>query len=510
LNIEYGQSLTKSERDQTSDIPVYGSSGIVGNHNQPLIDGPCIIVGRKGSAGEVHYSQGPCWPIDTTYYIQVPSALSPLYVYYALRSLNLESLDKSTTIPSLSRDDFYAQFISIPPLPEQHRIVDAIETQFTRLDAAVAALKRIQTALERYRASVLKAACEGRLTPTEAALARAEGREYEPAGALLTRILAERRARWEGERWQYEIERAKKKAAQAERKAAGLPYYIRDLAPEDWQDIPEAEYADYLPKSDRWKHKYKEPEAPDTEYLPDLPEGWVWTKLGQIFGVYVGATPRRNRPEYWNGSINWVSSGEVAFCRVRSTRETITELGLDNSSTELHPPGTVLLGMIGEGKTRGQVAILDIAATHNQNSAAIRVSEANLPPEYIYYFLTKEYERTRTRGSGGNQPALNKSRVQSIPLPLPPLPEQRRIVAEVERRLSLIEALETAVARNLRRAERLRQSILKRAFAGRLVPQDPGDEPAAALLARVRAEREQADGQSHCRRQRAQKRLPRI
>ena len=148
--------------------------------------------------------------------------------------------------------------------------------------------------------------------------------------------------------------------------------------------------------------------------LPNLPENWVWTRIGQIFDVYVGATPRRNKPEYWGGDIPWVSSGEVAFCRIHKTRETICQLGFENSSTKIHPPGTVLLGMIGEGKTRGQAAILEIAACNNQNSAAIRVSEVGLAPEFVYYYFEHEYERTRKLSSGNNQPALSKNRVQSM------------------------------------------------------------------------------------------------
>ena len=146
--------------------------------------------------------------------------------------------------------------------------------------------------------------------------------------------------------------------------------------------------------------------------------------------------------------------------------------------------------MIGEGKTRGQAAILEIETCNNQNSAAIRVSESGLPPEYVYYYLQGRYEQTRRMSSGGNQPALNKDRVRTIAVPLPPLAEQKRIVTEVERRLSVIDELELQVEANLKRAERLRQAILKRAFEGKLVPQDPGDEPASVLLERIRAERE--------------------
>jgi len=102
-------------------------------------------------------------------------------------------------------------------------------------------------------------------------------------------------------------------------------------------------------------------------------------------------------------------------------------LGLANTSTKVHAPGTVFLGMIGEGKTRGQAAILDITACHNQNSAAIRVAETPIPSEYIYHYLRFVYEITRRVGSGNNQPALNKSRVQAMTFPLAPLEEQLRI-----------------------------------------------------------------------------------
>ena len=136
--------------------------------------------------------------------------------------------------------------IPLFPLAEQHRIVDAIESYFTRLDAAVATLERVQRNLTRYRASVLKAAVEGRLVPTEAELARAEDRDYEPASVLLERILVERRRRWE-------------EAELAKMTAKGK-----------------------TPKDDKWKAKYKEPDEPDIGDLPVLPQGWSWVTLDQL------------------------------------------------------------------------------------------------------------------------------------------------------------------------------------------------------------------------------------
>ena len=362
----------------------------------------------------------------------------------------LNPLQRGTSYPAVRDGDVLSQALMLPPLPEQRRIVAEIEKQFTRLDASVDGLKRTQANLKRYRASVLKAACEGKLVPTEAELARTEGRDYESADHLLERILAERRAQWESQ--------------------------------------------------EKRRGKYSEPVARDTTDLPKLPDGWVWSNLGESFEVHVGATPRRLRPDFWNGDIAWVSSGEVSFNRIKEARETITEAGVAKSSVNVHPTGTVLLGMIGEGKTRGQVSILDIPAGNSQNSAAIRVSQSGLPPEYVFYYLWGQYDSTRRIGSGNNQPALNKSRVQLIPLPLPPLSEQYRIVAEVERHLSVIQKAEAAVDTSLKRAERLRQSILKQAFSGQLVPQDPDDEPASVLLERIRAEREAAEASAKAQR----------
>lgn len=148
--------------------------------------------------------------------------------------------------------------------------------------------------------------------------------------------------------------------------------------------------------------------------------------------------------------------------------------------------------MIGEGKTRGQAAILDIAAANNQNVASILCPETPILTEWVFFWLMSRYEQTRQGGvaSGGMQPALNSAKVRALVIALPPLTEQQRIVAEVERRLSVVEGLEASIEANLKRAERLRQAVLKRAFEGKLVPQDPNDEPASALLERIQAERE--------------------
>ena len=178
----------------------------------------------------------------------------------------------------------------LPPLPEQHRIVAKLEELFSDLDAGVAALQRAKANLKRYRAAVLKEAVEGTLT----AEWRAKNPDVEPGSVLLERILVERRRRWE-----------------AEQMAA---FEAKGKTP-----------------AKGWEEKYKEPVGVDDSGLPELPEGWCWASVGQAFEVFVGATPSRSKPEYWNGDISWVSSGEVSFRTISATREKITSLGLANA-----------------------------------------------------------------------------------------------------------------------------------------------------------------------------------
>ncbi|MER5343219.1 restriction endonuclease subunit S [Streptomyces mirabilis] len=221
----------------------------------------------------------------------------------------------------------------------------------------------------------------------------------------------------------------------------------------------------------------------------DIPDGWRWTTIGKLFKVAVGSTPSRGNSAYWGGDVPWVSSGEVSFARISSTRESITVDSITNPEARIHPPGTVMIAMIGEGRTRGQAAILDIPAAHNQNCASIRVSETAILPEFVYYFLMARYEETRREASGGNQPALNKGKIQNLEIPIPPLGTQRNIVARVQELEEDLRGLREAVTDGWARASKLRNALFHAAFTGRLMPQDPDDEPASALLDRSRAQR---------------------
>jgi type I restriction enzyme, S subunit len=124
---KYGQALPERVRELGS-VPVYGSNGVVGNHSIALTSGPTIVIGRKGSVGEVNYSNEPCWPIDTTYYVDGYSTKADVrWLSYALQSLNLPGLNKATGVPGLNRNDAYEKELHVPPLDEQRRIAAILD-----------------------------------------------------------------------------------------------------------------------------------------------------------------------------------------------------------------------------------------------------------------------------------------------------------------------------------------------------------------------------------------------
>jgi len=165
FEFKYGKGLPQEKRNGAGSVPVYGSNGVVGSHNHAITRGTTIVVGRKGSVGEVHLSPQPCWPIDTTYFIdEFPEGWPPLYWKLFLESLRLGQQEKSSAIPGISRSDVYQLEVAIPPVAEQRRIVAKLEKLLDQVDSCQQRLSKIPGLLKQFRQSVLAAACSGRLT----------------------------------------------------------------------------------------------------------------------------------------------------------------------------------------------------------------------------------------------------------------------------------------------------------------------------------------------------------
>ena len=160
---KYGKALPAAVRDG-GEFPVYGSNGVIGQHSTWLSPAPTIVIGRKGSVGEICFSEKNCSPIDTTYYVESFEFFEPKFCFYLLKTLRLSDLNKSTAIPGLNRQDAYDLEIGLPPLAEQTRIAEKLDELLAQVDTLKARIDAIPALLKRFRQSVLAAAVSGRLT----------------------------------------------------------------------------------------------------------------------------------------------------------------------------------------------------------------------------------------------------------------------------------------------------------------------------------------------------------
>jgi type I restriction enzyme S subunit len=353
--------------------------------------------------------------------------------------------------------------VPVPPLEEQGRIVARLEELLSDLDAGVSILERARANLKKYRAAVLKSAVTGDLTADW----RAAHPHTEPTSKLLGRILAERRRKWEADQ-------------QAKFITAGK--------------IP--------PKS--WQGKYTEPTPPEARDLPPLPAGWHWTNADQLchqitdgehiqpryqafgFPMLTATHVRQGYVEFKN--VGYISKGDFDRCLLRC------------APTE----GDVLI--VSVGATTGRAAIVRKCEPFALVRSVLLLKPIDSGNYLLAWIQSPWCQQWIARASGASAQAhFYISDTKRMPVPLPPTAEQQQILSEVDRQLSGIAATEDYIAASLKRAGRLRQSILKEAFAGRLVPQDPADEPASALLDRIRETRS-ANGAPGDRERRRRKR----
>ncbi len=380
---------------------------------------PCMENGKFALATALHHGRAAG---STEFHVlRAGPGLLPKYLLHFLftpavrrnAKMNMKGAAGQLRVPV---QFFEGLRIPLPPLDVQTEIVEYLDEQLSRLDASVAALMRARANLKRYRASVLKAACEGRLVPTEAELARAEGRAFETSSQLLQRVLAERRAK---------------------RSSKGA---------------------------------YREPEAPIIGDLSQLPQGWTWARFDALADIVGGLAKSGSR-------VSLAPMREVPYLRVANVQrgyldldEIKTILATERDIEDLRlRPGDVLFNEGGDRDElgRGHVWNGEIPEAIHQNHVFRARADANhVLPTYLSMcgngYGIEWFSEFATQSV--NLASMSLSTLRKFPIALPPLAEQHRIVAEADRRLSLIRAAEAQVTANLARAKRLRQSILQAAF----------------------------------------------
>jgi type I restriction enzyme, S subunit len=382
---------------------------------------PCMENGKYAIAKDLHEGRAAG---STEFHVFRPSAqLDAQYLLNFLFShgvrqaarMNMRGAAGQLRVPA----SFFEELeIPLAPLPEQQRIVAEIEKQFTRLEAGLAGLRRVQANLKRYRAAVLKAACEGKLVPNEVELAKAEGRKVETGAELLERILAERHKNWTG------------------------------------------------------RGKYREPTPPDYTSGRPLPPGWTLATVQQLSTVVQYGTSAKTTEQ--KGGVPVLRMGNIVDGKLVTTQLKFLPENHAEFPELLLAPGDILFNRTNSAELVGKTAVF--RGNPSPCSFASYLIRArlcnNCLPDFVVYYINSIFGRAWVASCVSQQVGqanVNGTKLQALAIPLPPLAEQTRIVAEVERRLSVIDELEAVTAANIQRATRLRQSILQRAFTGELV-----------------------------------------
>lgn len=372
----------------------------------------------------------------------------------------LDAINQNTsavTVKHLSSKTIQSIPLPLPTRKEQDRLVEKLEELFSEFDNGIEELKAAQTKLSRYRQSLLKSAVEGSLTQQW----RAENRTQvqETGEQLLARILKQRREQWQQQKLAEFAEKGK-------------------IPPKNWQDA------------------YPEPVQPDTTGLPDLPEGWVWASLDMLGDIVSGVTKGTKRKAE-------IEMREVPYLRVANVQRGF--LALDEIKTILATesdikkytlmPGDVLFNEGGDRDKlgRGWVWYGEVDNCIHQNHVfRMRAFVTDLVPEFISHH-GNTFGKLWFQNAGKqttNLASINKGILQKFPVPLAPAVEQKRIIELLEEELTLLAKQEEYTLAALTASEAQRKNILKSAFSGQLVPQDPNDEPASVLLEKIKQERE--------------------
>ena len=421
-----------------------------------------VIIGMSGSIGKVctYVDDQPALQNQRTGKIQtyLKGEISPKFFGLYLSNIERQLVDfsKGVGVQNISAKDIEALAFNLPPRNEQHRIVAKIEELFSELDKGIESLKTAREQLKVYRQALLKYAFEGKLT---AQWRKANRDKLETADALLKRIQTER-----AQRYQQELEKWEAAGRQGSK-----PKVPKVLPPLTAKELAE---------------------------LPILPQGWIYVRAEEIAGfITKGTTPSKE--------LLFSGAGDIPFIKVYNLTKTgFLDFSIDPTfiGCETHNkllarskvyPGDVLMNIV--GPPLGKISIVPNSYPEWNINQAIAIFRSKIiSKQFLSTYLAHEKTvRSMMRKSKATAGQFNLTLeiCRETPIPFCCENEQKEIELLIDAKLSEVDRLDQTIIISLQQAEALRQSILKKAFSGQLVPQDPKDEPASTLLARIKAER---------------------
>jgi type I restriction enzyme S subunit len=443
VHFTYGKALPERARNPAGKVPVYGSNGVVGRHDQALVHEPCLVVGRKGSAGSIHCVTEPCWPIDTAYFVTAPPEVDLKFLSVLLRSLKLERLGRAIAIPGLNRNDAYALTVHLPPIEEQQRIVAKVDALMQRLDEWESRRAKQRALQVRLRSSVLDALVSAR--------------EPEAFSAA----------------WRHALDRFETLFEQPEdiqhlRELvlhAAMRGVLTQSEPDDGSADTLLRLLDSERKRLRARVRVKEPHLPPISHEEEpypLPSSWRWCRLGHLGGLLSGGTPSKADGSFWSGPIPWVSPKDMKRSHLDDAEDHLSEAAIEQSALRRIPPGSLLFVVRGMILAHSfPVALTTREVTINQDMKGLVPA---LPETGPYLLWACKAARARilqhVEHSSHGTCRLDTRLVQETPIPLPPLAEQRRIVGRLEALSRQCDEIELRLRQANQAASKLTESMV--------------------------------------------------
>ena len=443
-NIKYGKNLAIKSLLENGKHPVFGANGIIGYYNVYHYETEQVLISCRGAySGTINYSPPKCFITNNSLVLDIinKDITYKKYLYYSLQSIDKTKLVTGTAQPQVTVQNASHLLVPLPPLPEQHRIVEKIEELFSELDNGVASLKKALEQLKTYRQAVLKWAFEGKLTEK---WRNTHQDSLEDADTLLEQIKAERKRHY-----QQQLEDWKQALKEWENNGKETKKPTKPQQPKDLPPLTKEELGN----------------------LPSLPNGWMWTNFCNVT-YKIGDIDHKMPRDYPNG-YPYLSTGNLQQDGIIDfeNAKTISPEDFDRLSLKIQPQrGDIIFpryGTIG----RNFLVNFDKKFLVSYSCAIIKNITKIMNEKFVFYYSLSPYIKKEIKRyvKETTQANIGIASIESFVFPLCSELEQTQIVQEIESRLSVCDQLEATLTENLNKAEALRQSILKRAFEGKLV-----------------------------------------